>query len=513
MKTLLTIFFALLSFVCFAENSKKQASAYSEHYKYSIIPMAKESSFFEGEFYQIKNDCNVVVCVPENLSDFVKDFVEDCFEKYWDKSPKIEIKKSAEKLQAEGYKICCDEKSLKIIASDERGVRHAMFTLRQLADIDRTSEKSENFVLPQMQISDYPIMKFRGIHLCVFPETNLLDLKRQISLAAHLKMNYVCIEFWGTYPYDSAPDYGWRKHLLSKSDIREIVKLSKKLGICAFPQFNVFGHSSGSTQNSMKHCMLDLNPQYAHLFEESGWSWCISNEKAKKMLKDCVSEMIEDFQNPEFFMLGFDEAYDLATCSNCRKHNRMKLIESYLLEMCEHLKKTNTRPMIWHDMLIARSDPRWKGYNAVGADEFAQLYARLPKDVVICDWQYGNLPAHQKEWETLKFFKNAGFDVLACPWKNYDAMKSQAETIKKYNCFGMIGSTWARLAGDVMINMYVNNATAQWGSGFSTSRQRTSYMAFMKYLRHIGQDLNMKDYEDTGLYRVQWSAYGLMEGF
>ena len=75
-------------------------------------------------------------------------------------------------------------------------MRHAMFTLRQLADIDRTSEKSENFVLPQMQISDYPIMKFRGIHLCVFPETNLLDLKRQISLAAHLKMNYVFLKIY-----------------------------------------------------------------------------------------------------------------------------------------------------------------------------------------------------------------------------------------------------------------------------------------------------------------------------
>ena len=512
MKFLLTFLFITISLTTFAENKKTQ-SAYAEHYKYSIIPMAKESVFFEGEFYTIANNCNVEINAPSTIAKFTEEFIQNVFKHYWKKSPKVEIKESTQNLQAEAYKISCNENTLQIIATDERGLRNAMFTLRQLADINRQSEKSTDFVLPQLSISDYPVMKFRGIHLCVFPETNMLDLKRQISLAAHFKMNYVCIEFWGVYPYNCAPDYGWQKHKLTKADIKEIVELSKSLGIHAFPQFNVFGHSSGATQNSMKHCMLDLNPKYAHLFEESGWSWCISNTKTKKMLKDCISEMIADFQNPEFFMLGFDEAYDLATCTNCRKHDRMKLIESYLLEMCNHLKKTNTRPMIWHDMLIARSDSRWKGYNAVGADEFANLYKRLPKDIVICDWQYGNLPKNQTEWETLKFFKNAGFDVLACPWKNYNAMKSQANTVKKYNCFGMLGSTWARLAGDVMINMYVNNAIAQWGSDFSDSRQRTSYMAFMKYLRQIGQDLNMQNYEDTGLYRVQWSAYGLMEGF
>ena len=41
-------------------------------------------------------------------------------------------------------------------------------------------------------------------------------------------------------------------------------------------------------------------------------------------------------------------------------------------------------------MLVTRGDPRWDGYIACGREYhgLSELYRELPKDIIICDWQY-----------------------------------------------------------------------------------------------------------------------------
>lgn len=47
---------------------------------------------------------------------------------------------------------------------------------------------------------------------------------------------------------------------------------------------------------------------------------------------------------------------------------------------------SGARAMIWHDMLLDRNDPRWKGFVKFGSKLTARLADTLPKDVVVCDF-------------------------------------------------------------------------------------------------------------------------------
>ena len=56
--------------------------------------------------------------------------------------------------------------------------------------------------------------------------------------------------------------------------------------------------------------VLNKHPEYAPLFEPDGWSWCLSNPAARRYIEDIVTELCDIFDEPEFFHIGCDEAYD-----------------------------------------------------------------------------------------------------------------------------------------------------------------------------------------------------------
>ena len=104
------------------------------------------------------------------------------FKAYWQIIPKITVKESpsTKKLSSEAYRIKVTGSELEISAVTAPGVMNAMKTLRQLAEVDRGTEKLTGYFLVQCEISDEPAMEFRGIHLCVFPETPLWDIEKHI---------------------------------------------------------------------------------------------------------------------------------------------------------------------------------------------------------------------------------------------------------------------------------------------------------------------------------------------
>ena len=160
--------------------------------------------------------------------------------------------------------------------------------------------------------------------------------------------------------------------------------------------------------------------------------------------------------------------------------------------------------MIWHDMLLDRSDPRWKDYVKCGSKITATLADTLPKDVIICDWQYsyGDMKEKRKDWPTMAYFKEKGFPVAGCPWMNYNAMKPMADFIAKIGGFGYLQTTWHHLRGADWVKMYRYGASAAWGTQVSgkgkygpTAQFDTQ---FANALRMVGHDMKVTDYRDTG---------------
>ena len=431
------------------------------------------------------------------------------FEEWYGKAaPKVVSGSGGRKLALpdgdEAYAAAADASGVRIAARSLAGVRWAAYSIRQLAIARRGTFKTEGRLLPTFSISDAPHLAFRAIHLCWFPEVRPAQMERAIRLAALLKFNYAIIEPWGMYASEKHPWWHWPNPTMTKETVRRLAAIGRDLGITLVPQINAFGHATSSRSITAKHAILDLQPEYEPLFEPGGWNWCLSNPETQRVLRELIAEMHDDFGRPPFFHLGCDEAQP-PSCPECRKEPYGELVCRHITGLAEYVKSRGARAMMWHDMLLDRSDPRWKGYVKCGSKITATLADTLPKDVIICDWQYsyGDMKEKRKDWPTMAYFKEKGFSVAGCPWRNYNAMKPMADFIAEIGGFGFIETTWHHLRGGDWVKMYRYGASAAWGTpmrgggGYhgATPQYDTE---FATALRLVGHDMKVTDYLDSG---------------
>ena len=425
--------------------------------------------------------------------------VSDIFKQYFGTYPVVSVIQKSGLLKGEAYKIYASDSTLTISAFCFTGIRYAFSTLRQLAEANSGTEKLVCYCIPETKIEDSPAMSFRGLHLCWFPETEAIQIEQYLRWAAYYKFNYVVIEFWGTYPFISHPLLSWEEYKASPKDIHRLVKIGKELGVTLIPQLNIFGHASGSRGSSGKHTILDFHPEYQPLFEPDGWVWCLSNPETRRVLSDIVLEMLEAFDNPPYYHVGADEAWGAAECRLCRHSDYEALVLNHLNFFHNLLAERNCRMMMWHDMLIQKTDPRWKGYVSNGNENAEKMLNALPKDIIICDWQYG-APKKNETWPTMTFFKELGFDVLACPWNNVENIKSLGKKAGDARLNGMLCTTWHAPSRNELLNIMMYAAQAVWSKPPYANCNR---MMGMNHLRQIGWDIPVKKYKNCGISEWQ----------
>lgn len=464
-----------------------------------IVPPVGELTFVSEAILRLENGTPITV-KGGNADDVVEDA-----RRQWDITPKVKTLPPDDSLKPEAYEIEINPDGVLIGASASVGVRHALKTLRQLAETERGVAKSSYYFLPSVRIKDEPKLAFRGIHFCWFPETPAWEVEKQIRLAAYYKFNHIVLESWGVFRLKSFPEFIWEEFAVEQDEVKRLVKLADDLGVTIFPQVNLFGHASASRTAGGKHALLDFHPEYAPLFEPDGWTWCISNPETRKYLTDIVIEMHELFGNPPFFHIGCDEAFNAGSCTSCRRADYTALLKDHLLCFHNLLKQRGARPLMWHDMLVACEDERWKGYTAFGRKEggLDELYRELPKDILICDWQYGypEINGQPPEWPTLKFFKESGFDVLACPWLDQKGIASLGEFAVREGLSGMLETTWNFNHAGHMQSLFYSSARAAWGTSHQ-EQPGIRYFEFLnRHLREVGCDMKINKYIQTG--RVQ----------
>ncbi len=403
----------------------------------------------------------------------------------------------------EAYAVAVDTSGVKIAARTLAGVRWAAYSLRPCAIAKRGTVTTAGYLLPTLTISDAPHLAFRGIHLCCLPEIRLTQIERSIRLAAMMKFNYVVLELWGDYKSEKHPWWSWPNAKVTKTELRRLVALGRELGVTLIPQVPTFGHAGSSRTDSLKHNVLDLQPQYEPLFEPGGWNWCLTNPETQRILRELIDEFLEVFDHPPYIHLGCDEAQPPA-CPECRKRPYDELVCEHIANLAAFAKSRGARAMIWHDMLLDRNDPRWKGFVRSGSKQTAKLADTLPKDVIICDWQYsyGKMHEVRKDWPTIQHFHDKGFPVVGCPWQNYNTMKPMADFVAKIGGFGFLETTWHHLRERDWNAMYRYSASAAWGTPVGRVARHgptPQYdTLFGNMLRMVGHDMKVKDYRDTG---------------
>jgi hypothetical protein len=224
---------------------------------------------------------------------------------------------------------------------------------------------------------------------------------------------------------------------LSKSDIRKIVKASRKGNIRLIPQINLLGHQSWHTELGR---LLEVYPE----FDETPWielpetyqwpnpdglyckSYCPLHPEVHGVVFALVDELVKVF-GADAFHAGLDEVFYIGMdrCPRCRGRDKAELFAGEVTRIRNHLARSGVELWIWGDRLI---DGKTTGIGEWEASMNSTHRAidLIPKDVVINDWHY------ERADPTAPYFAAKGFTVVTCPWRFGDVAVTQIEDMKRF---------------------------------------------------------------------------------
>jgi len=249
------------------------------------------------------------------------------------------------------------------------------------------------------------------------------------------KVNTLILRVDFNYEYKSHPELR-DSAALSKSEVHKIMDACKKNNIAIIPQINLLGHQSWAAKNGK---LLQVYPD----FDETPWvkmpapadykwpnadnlycrSYCPLHPGVHKIVFDLVDEIMNVFE-AKAFHAGMDEVFYLGEdkCPRCAGRDKAVLFANEVQLIRDHLAERGEELWIWGDRLL---DGR-----ATGIGEWAASYNdtyravdMIPRDVVICDWQY------DEDNQTAVYFALKGLRVVTCTWNRPQVAVNQVEDL------------------------------------------------------------------------------------
>ena len=462
-----------------------------------LIPVPRELSFRPG-VHLLADHSVFAACASQ------RERVLELAERYWNIHPEFREISAEEKTASGEYAFSIEPELITLRTPSDEALLSAFKTLRQMAEPERGVMSSSSYVLPCAEVRDAPGVPFRGIHLCYFPETDEIQLEKMVRMAAACKFNYAVIEFWGTFPYQRHPEFQWEEKRGNRAFLRKLIDLGRDLGITLIPQINLLGHAPGASISTAKHVVLDRHPEYGPLFEPDGWSWCLSNPAVRQIQKELIAEVAELFGPVPFFHLGFDEAFNVATCSECAKHSLSELMLAHILFLHDELAKYGSRMILWHDMFLDLDKEKWGDLviqDRNGANP-SDILEKLPCDILMAVWHY-NPPQTDPSaplWPTADHFASLGFHTVLCPWTNEQGILTMARKAADRGLDGILQTTWNAVCGaSAMRKYFFVSANKAWNSEWQPETGFADEMlAVNRMFRMITQEMHLTKYEHLG---------------
>lgn len=304
--------------------------------------------------------------------------------------------------------------------------------------------KTDEAYVPCKELNFRSPISFRCIHFCFFPHTKLQFAENFIRLAGMCHFTHIIFEFWGTYRYKCFPALAWSKGgSYSRREIQPLIRDANALGMEVIPFFNHLGHSTQSRLVDGEHVVLGRYPEYAPLFEPTGWTWRIDNPAVLCIQRAVREELMDLCGVGSYFHIGLDEAYDF--CGGDGGRDRDTLLARFIDEINAELRLCGRTAMIWGDQLLPTGafGKEYVGFWNTKGGSIDAFLASVDKSVMVCDWQY-DLFDGEGGVKSADFLREHGFTNIAlCPWfsnANIDVLAQEA--IEKQ--YGFILTTWNR---------------------------------------------------------------------
>lgn len=448
----------------------------------SIIP-EPVSMVKKGGNYVLPKKVNISSPAPDEMN-----FTLDYLQKKLSTAPGYEVNvniKSAAQIKLElndkenpalgdeGYTLSVKNDGIVITANKPAGLHYGVQTLLQLFPPQIESDKREENVswqVPQVEITDYPRVGWRGLMLDVSRHFFTVDeVKQFLDNMAKYKYNM--------FHWHLTDDEGWRIEIkslpklteigawrqeqigwfgsFSKPDpnapknyggfytqeqIRDIVQYAKERNIQIMPEIDVPGHSSAILaaypelscfpNTDDKHVrtgapFLDWNTggRPAAIYENT---LCPSNEKVYDFMDKVLTEVAQLFPF-EYIHLGGDEApYTFWQKSDAVKQlmqreglKNMAEVQSYFGKRVERIVQAKGKKMMgWDEILEGGITPTtalmsWRGIQyGIKASQSEHFVVMSPTTYAYIDFMQGDISTEPRVYSSLRLNQSYKFDPI-----------------------------------------------------------------------------------------------------
>ena len=361
--------------------------------------------------------------------------------------------------QAEGYTITPGANSLTLAAGTACGLFYAAQTAKQLVEHDGGAA-----VIHLVQISDWPAMKYRGLHddLSRGPVPTLAFQEHLIQQLAAYKVNIYSPYFENTQQYASNPLPAPPGGSMSASDARALSAFAARYHVIIIPEQEAFGH--------LRHTLIW--DQYQGLAETPHGAVLTPTQPGTlQLIQQWFKELSQLYPGP-FLHIGADETIDLgtgATRADVDARTLPVVYLDFLQQIVAALQPLHRKILFWGD--VAQGSPA--------------LLKALPQsfksETIAVAWGYS--PNPRGFANIIRPYSDAGMEVWVSPSINnyrqvYPNQQLGLEDIQeftrdgqKYGATGQLNTLWdddGESLADQNWYGILFGAAAAWQSGTSS---------------------------------------------
>jgi hypothetical protein len=336
--------------------------------------------------------------------------------------------------QPQGYDLEITPCGINLQGCGADGVYYGVCTLIQVM-------RNYGAEMPCMRIVDWPDFPVRGVVVDVSRDKvpSLQTLFSLVELLAGWKVNQLQLYTEHTFAYRGHPDVWKEASPITGQEVMELDAYCRERFIELAPNQNSFGHLVP---------WLKL-PQYGGLAEVTGkfmspwgemegpFSLCPVDPGSLKLVRSLYDELLPHFSSRSF-NVGCDETVDLGlgrSKAACEQRGRRRVYLDFLMEVYQDVRRRGFSMQFWADVI----------------DQYPELLAELPKDLIALEWGY---EADHPFEAHLAQFAAAGIPTYVCAgtssWNSLAGrtdnalgnLLNAAESGLKYGSAGFLNTDW-----------------------------------------------------------------------
>jgi len=327
-------------------------------------------------------------------------------------------------LPDEGFEITITNKLIVVKGKDNRGCLYGVYTL-----LSRLNKDNNKWVIQAGTVRDWPDLSLRGI--CTIPVGSAIQdvnlFKNYISAFSKARANLIIFYHHPGQVLDWQAGTGggwWRQE-----SVEEIVDYARSLHMEVWAGFN---HKFKASR------FPDLKIAKGSDFYNPG------SEHAYHQLFSLYEFLLKTYR-PSTLLIGHDEIHGLSVYASGKEKSTADILAKDVEKIYLWLKTRGVETAMFGDMLLDHA--KWRrlvggaahsGQPFRNSGDTADAIQMIPKQVKIIDWHYNEKPSYP----SIGYFKDNGFEVLGCSWKNANAAKAMASSAKFYKGQGVVGSDW-----------------------------------------------------------------------